>query len=716
MEKSKQDGDTDREIYAKFKCYCDTNEQAKTEQIDSLSKQISEFESKIEELQGSSGELSSQCAKLKEDMAANQDARGKAQYQREEEAERYEALRLDLTQSIGQMNESIEVLAEIGADQTLEDAVAADHTKFMAGYSSTTLLKMQAKVKKALLAASAFLADKQKLAVESFVQKPFTGTYTAQSGEVIGILKNMRDTFESNLASATSIELKRRQAYQSFTANMIMAFEKMDNMHVEKQALLGDNDEQLATRKTELSDAIREKSVREDFLSEMRPMCDEKAKEYQERNMLRANEDAAITEAIAILNRDSSFELFGKVRATNEGPTGPLFLQLSEVHRHLPEASSTRLAARHVLDEAVANLGKSSRLAEVAALLEVDNPFTTVLEAILNMTKTIEEEAALDKEELDWCNAERQRSNQIITDTDAEIAILEGEIDELKGDIEAPVVGIKAQIASTEQGLQDNYQSQKSETELRTKENLAYQAEIDNLVRSKALLLSAIKVLTNYYQQLGDYAREAEEQVTVLPGETEARPGTWEKEKGYKGQSSKGTSVIRMLTFIHEEVDREESLAHTTEKTAQHAYEDSMKGLKQGEANMQRSLEDLRRQLADTQQELLEKRDDHGRTSAENAAAKAYLLQIKPGCDFITENIDHRNSRRQVETAALEKAEELLKNTPVYKAAVAAADIESLGPCRQVCEDMREHVKCRACLAKVSIPGYCAGHPDTPGC
>ena len=38
---------------------------------------------------------------------------------------------------------------------------------------------------------------------------PFTGSYTAQSGEVVGILKNMRDTFESELAAAHAKDTSR---------------------------------------------------------------------------------------------------------------------------------------------------------------------------------------------------------------------------------------------------------------------------------------------------------------------------------------------------------------------------------------------------------------------------------------------------------------------------------------------------------------------------
>merc|ERR1719321_1636149 len=75
--------------------------------------------------------------------------------------------------------------------------------KFMSqGSSKASLIKLSGNVKDALKAASVFLTGKQKTVLTSFLQAPFTGTYQSQSGEIVGILKNMRDTFKSNLASA----------------------------------------------------------------------------------------------------------------------------------------------------------------------------------------------------------------------------------------------------------------------------------------------------------------------------------------------------------------------------------------------------------------------------------------------------------------------------------------------------------------------------------
>merc|ERR1740127_357456 len=71
LDKSKKEGDEERVVYAKFKCYCDTSEAEKKASIEELTEQISLLEAKIEETQGSTGGLSSECAELKTKMADN---------------------------------------------------------------------------------------------------------------------------------------------------------------------------------------------------------------------------------------------------------------------------------------------------------------------------------------------------------------------------------------------------------------------------------------------------------------------------------------------------------------------------------------------------------------------------------------------------------------------------------------------------------------------
>merc|ERR1719217_2032398 len=130
-----------------------------------------------------------------------------------------------------------------------------------------------------------------------------------------------------------------------------------------------------------------------------------------------------------------------------------------------------------------------------------------------------------------------------------------------------------------------------------------------------------------------------------------------------------------------------------------------MTDLKSEEAELQRSLADLQQSLAEKEKELQEKTEELKKTEADKLAIEVYLEKIKPGCDFITSNFDLRESNRGKEKAALEKATELLKETPAYKAAVTAAEQDAMGECKDICVGREAHAECKACLAEVRVPG-----------
>merc|ERR1712063_45322 len=127
-----------------------------------------------------------------------------------------------------------------------------------------------------------------------------------------------------------------------------------------------------------------------------------------------------------------------------------------------------------------------------------------------------------------------------------------------------------------------------------------------------------------------------------------------------------------------------------------------MQSLKEEEADLEKSLATLQQTLADKEEELTLKQEELKKTIKEKLAIEAYLLKIKPGCDFITKNFDDREDNRAIETKALNKAKELIKGTPVYKAYVAEDHVESFGDCKDICTEDEEHVDCKACMAKVT--------------
>merc|ERR1719428_1117354 len=171
-----------------------------------------------------------------------------------------------------------------------------------------------------------------------------------------------------------------------------------------------------------------------------------------------------------------------------------------------------------------------------------------------------------------------------------------------------------------------------------------------------------------------------------------------------------------MLKYIRSETNKEQMTAHADEEKAQHEYEDSMTQLKKDEAAAEKSLVDLRKDLATAEENLVAKKEDLKDTEAAKVSIEEYLLKIKPGCDFITTHFDEREKNRDIESKALEKAVKLIKETPAYKTAVEEAKVEGFGDCKDKCVADEAGAECKACMAGVTVPAYCAGHKGTPGC
>jgi len=342
-------------------------------------------------------------------------------------------------------------------------------------------------------------------------------------------------------------------------------------------------------------------------------------------------------------------------------------------------------------------------------LLQAENPFTSVLDEIDKMIELIGEEGKADKKNLDWCNKERDENEKSLDGKKKDIISLKESIDKLTTTISDPKTGLKALIQDTEETLVQNKESQTTETKDRTTDNVAYQADIKNLVDAQDILTKALKVLKRYYDDL-------EKKLAAGEALMQEDPNAPDATLNMKGQSDQGGDVIKMLEFILSETNKEEMQAHTDEEKSQADYEDSMASLKKEEAEAEKSLAKYQDDLATKEKELLEAQEDLKETTKDKEAIEAYLLKIKPGCDFITKNFKTREANRKTEKDALEKAVKLIKATPAYKSAMAAAKVEGFGDCKAKCTKDEKGAECQACLADVTVPAYCAGHKGTPGC
>merc|ERR1719316_2245844 len=127
MVKSKADGERDTELFAKYKCYCDSNEANKKKAIDTATKSIALLAGQIAELQASNGQMSTDNAQLEFARGENERARETATELRNKANADYEEEKADMEAAIEQMNQAIDTLSAIGVDQTAAASLVSKH-------------------------------------------------------------------------------------------------------------------------------------------------------------------------------------------------------------------------------------------------------------------------------------------------------------------------------------------------------------------------------------------------------------------------------------------------------------------------------------------------------------------------------------------------------------------------------------------------------------
>merc|ERR1719375_833046 len=337
----------------------------------------------------------------------------------------------------------------------------------------------------------------------SFVQAPFTGNYNAQSGEIVGVLKNMNDTFTANLANARQVEAKALADFTAMKKVLDEEYDEASDLFEKRKKEIGETAELVSKTTSEMNTAQQRLADDQEFLASLTDRCAKKKAEFEKRNMLRSQEEAAIAEAIAVLNSDAAFATFGSVSATSTGATG--FIQFSESKNE--DAQKVRSTAAAALARSSKEL-HSVRLVRIAMALssknKATNPFTKVLENINGTVELIDAEEADDKQKLDTCNSEQDINTKKRDDKKAKMDELTGTITEL----EISAKTTKTTISETEEDLAANRAAQKEATDARNAQNAVFKENLKNLQDAEKILAKATEVLVKYYKYLHSHTAE----------------------------------------------------------------------------------------------------------------------------------------------------------------------------------------------------------------
>merc|ERR1719265_1587306 len=118
------------------------------------------------------------------------------------------------------------------------------------------------------------ITPKEKRALAAFVQEG-----APASGEIFGILKQMKESFETNLANSQKEEMQSQKDYEDLKAGQDL----IDTKTVE----LGTTDEKNAQSKESLEDTRNTLAADTSFLADLKERCQNMDQEYEERTKTR---------------------------------------------------------------------------------------------------------------------------------------------------------------------------------------------------------------------------------------------------------------------------------------------------------------------------------------------------------------------------------------------------------------------------------------------
>lgn len=607
----------DEETYENIACWCKLNNREKTQSIKDAEQLITQLLAAIEEHTANAARLKTEIESLKGEIAKNEEAMGTATALREKQHAEFVAEEKDLVQSISALKSAIIVLSKHHKqpDEML--------------LSIRSILKHQMLVHKSLLDAATTAHEKRVLG--AFMQQNEDGSnvpnYQPQSGEIFGILRNMKDTFQSNLASSQKEEVDNQKAFEELSAakqKEINAGKLQLQVKIEQMA---SSQEKAAQAKEDIEDTRNSLGADNEFLLEVKEKCTTTDAEWEQRQKTRQEEITAVSQALAVLSNDDAHDLFSKTLG---------FLQVSA-----PSISTSRRNDARAVLLAV----HSPRLASLAVNVKLD-AFKKVFEAIDGMVVQLEKEKADEIKHRDWCIAElhsNEKDTQRVTrDRDqaqVTIADLNTSIDSLGREVKE----LQAEVAELQLQL-------KRAGEDRARENVDFQSTVANQRETQKLLQQALNVLKSFYTRTVFTQQEP----TSLKG-APAPEGFRE----YKKSGGSG-GVMVLIQQIIGDAKAMEADAIRAEADAQVAYESFVKQTNNGIKVKQRGIDNKNEEKA---------KAGVDKTDAETALA-AHTLQLEQlsnaagdahkSCDFVLKNFEVRQTARDEEVAALHQAKAIL--------------------------------------------------------
>jgi len=606
--------EADQELYDKLSCWCETNGKAKTAAIAKANSMIEGLTSDIEAGTSKATQLEEQIAGLKDEIAKNDAALRKADAMRQKDLAEFNADEKDLMQSIQSLGNAVTVLSK-------------HHSSFLQVDSKVEVRGLQHALRRANLTPD------QKAQVQAFLQQPAGfQSYAPASGQIFGILKQMKETFETNLSDAQKDEKQAAEDFASLKAAKTKEINSATAMVDSKTQELAETEETNAANKQNLADTKDALAADTTFLADLKQRCANADAEFEERTRARNEEQKAVAETIAFLNSDEAHDLFGKTMG---------FSQKAAVNRRSRAVAALRAAAKK---------SGSKMLLHLAAVAQLD-AFEKVKESIDNMVTELKQQQKDEVKHRDFCVEE-------FAENEKQTAIAQDELSDLGSsieDLESTISTLKSELADHEAEIKDTKTQMTRASEDRELENADFQQTVSDQRAAQNILTIALQRLQQVYGFV--QVKATVRRVHQEPGA--AAPPPPEGFADYKQNKNAG-GVLGMIQEIIDESKTMEMDAIKAENDSQAAYEEFTKNANASIKALMAAVRDKTEKKATGEAELVQAKSGHSKTLKDLEALNTYKGTLHGSCDFVMDNFDVRQEKRAQEMEALSQAKAIL--------------------------------------------------------
>jgi chromosome segregation ATPase len=627
-----QDLEDDKKVHELLDCWCKTGGQEKTAAIEEAQAKIAQLESFLGEAAATMAEKKTKRDATLDEVDKDYNAKKAMEAERMEELQAYQKESANLKEAVDAASGALVALSKhADASPTLAQVKSA-----AALLQRSNILSVRKLSPTNVAALKAFLAGAQS--ATSFLAIPGMQSYAPQSGQITGILSQMKEDFEKDLSEA---DAKEKQAVSEFEALRAAKEEEIESgraMVVSLDEEIADLKSKHATAFKDLEQTQEQLALDQQFLATLQEKCAASDTEFDQRVKDRMTEIDAVEDTIKILNDDAAFANFDKTTS------------LVQVKSESAEEQQRRQKAIAVL-----RLGASKSGAPALAMLAIRaqlDAFTKVKAEIDKMVAELQQQQKDEVAHRDWCIDELNKNNRSTEEAYEKKDSLETKIADLTKTIES----LTAELADTTKNVADMQEQMKRAGETREAENGDFQQTMMDQRLTQQILSKALARMKEVYAFLqGPGAAHTQTSATHTdPGNG---PAAF---KDNAGPNAGGSKVVSMIEEVIADSKKMEDDAMASEEDGQTAYENFMKETNKAITAAAEKINSMTEAKAKAEEEKVLAKDDLMSTVGTLGELNAVSGDLHKSCDFVLKNFEARQTARAAEVDSLNEAKAIL--------------------------------------------------------